>query len=558
MNPAFDTTSRCSLIYCPHEAIRYKFFVQEKFSRASWIAPASIDPPRQPRHAARMKPETTDVSPAWAAVWIVAAACIVRLVLAAWTGLGIDESYMVAASNQFAASYFDHPLASWWLELGSRWLFGNAAPIVVRLPFIALSAVSSWLLYGLTHRLYGARAAFWAVAAYNISPVFSLAFGCWVLPDGPLDAALLAAAYALSRALGIAGHDTRPERRWWGVAGLCAGLALLSKYNAALTLTGAVLLLLTDPVSCVHLRTWRPWAAGLLAAVMFLPVICWNFSHDWQSFHYQGGRAAGLRLHFFAPFSIWGGEALFLLPWLWLPLVALLIAAIQRGPGERRGWFLAMLGVIPVVLFAVIGIWSSTRILYHWAAPGYLMLFPLLGNWAARLGTRAAWWRNIAAGVSAALLAGAALLITAEVGFAIVPGLNRFSPPGKSPLLQVVDWNSVRDELAARGDLNNPKLAVATLRWYDAGKIGYALRGTLPVTVFGPEPHQFGISTPPASLIGRDVLIMAMPGDVSTITAQYAPDFKSISPAPALTVTDHGATLLVIPMLLGTDLLKAP
>jgi hypothetical protein len=99
---------------------------------------------------------------------------------------------------------------------------------------------------------------------------------------------------------------------------------------------------------------------------------------------------------------------------------------------------------------------------------------------------------------------------------------------------------------------------VAALRWYDAGKIGYALGGALPVIVLGPEPHQFGISEPPASLIGHDILLLAMPGDVSAITAAYAPYFKSLRPAPALTVVHHGDVLLVIPVLLGTDLLRAP
>ena len=113
-------------------------------------------------------------------------------------------------------------------------------------------------------------------------------------------------------------------------------------------------------------------------------------------------------------------------------------------------------------------------------------------------------------------------------------------------------------QLADRGVLENPKIALATLRWYDAGKIGYALRGKIPVTVFGPEPHQFGISTPPSSLIGDDVLIMAMPGDISAIADKYRPYFKTIQPEPALTVTQRGATLLVIPMLLGKDLLRAP
>ncbi len=485
--------------------------------------------------------------PAGAATLVIGVAVALRLVFAAGTGLGIDESYMVASTNRFAASYFDHPLASWWLELASRWLFGGEAPIVVRLPFVAFSAVSSWLLFILTRRLYGAAAGFWAVAAYSVSPVFSLAFGCWVLPDGPLDAALLAASYALVRALGIGG---RPAPSWWLAAGFLAGLALLSKYSAALTIGGAVLLLLSDPVARPQLRGWRPWAAAALALLMFTPVLGWNAAHHWQSLHYQGGRAVGAKLHPLAPLSIWGGEALFVLPWLWLPMVALLLGALRRGPAERRGWLLAMLAGPPILLFALIGLWSSTRILYHWATPGYLLLFPLLGDWATRL--RARWRRSVAV-LSGLALAGAALAVAAEIQFGFVGDLDLVFPPGKSPLLQAVDWDSLRGELRGR-----PPAAIAALRWYDAGKIGYALRGDREVTVFGPEPHEFGIATPPARLLGQDVLLLAMPGDVSAIEKTYAPCFKTLSPAPALTVMHRGQVLLVIPVLLGRDLLAAP
>jgi len=478
---------------------------------------------------------------------VVLVAVALRLVFAATTGLGIDESYMVAASGHFDVSYFDHPPVSWWLELASRRVFGNEAPLTVRLPFVAVSLLCSWLLYRLSELLYGGRAAFWAVVAYSLSPVFSVAFGCWVLPDGPLDAALLAAAYAMARALGIAGA---PAPRWWWAAGLFAGLALLSKYNAALVLAGAVMFLASDPASRAVLRSWRPWVAGALAVAMFSPVIWWNWSHGWQSFHYQSFRATGLHVHPLAPLTIWGGEALFVLPWLWLPMFLLLIRALRKGPVERRDWFLAMLGMMPIVLFAAVGVWSSTHILYHWAAPGYLMLFPMLGKWADlwRPGLR-----NTVAAASGLLLVGAAGALAAEEIYNLVPDLDLRFPPGKSPLLQAVDWDSLRPELAGR-DVQ----AVAALRWYDAGKIGYGIAGALPVAVFGPEPHEFGISTPPKDLVGDNVLLIAMPGDVSAITAKYARYFKSLAPAPALIVMNHGKLLLVIPALQGTDLLRPP
>ncbi|MBB5372297.1 glycosyltransferase family 39 protein [Acidocella aromatica] len=483
-----------------------------------------------------------------AAFWVVVIALGFRLVFAGLTGLGIDESYMVAASRSFDASYFDHPLASWWLELGARALSGSAAPIVVRLPFVALSAVSSWLIYAITARLYGARAAFWAVVAYSISPVFSLAFGCWVLPDGPLDAALLAFLYAVIRALGL--PDGRPSPRWWLLAGAFGGLALLSKYSAALVLAGTALAVLSDKTSRRELRRFGPWLSVLIAVLLFTPVLYWNATHGWASFHYQGGRATGLRLRPGMPLTIWGGEALFLLPWLWLPMVWLMLRGLAQGPAERRSWLLAWAAVIPVVLFSVVGLWSSTRILYHWATPGYLMLFPLLGNWAQDFRSRL---RDSVAAVSAGLLGMAALFIAAEISLGFIPALDRVFAPGKSPLLQAVDWDSLATQIPPGVD------AIAAQKWFDAGKIGYALRNSLvTVTVFGVEPHQFAFSAPPSSLLGKNVLVIAMPGSTSATAAKFAGDFQSFEPGPALTVMHRGTVLLVIPTFIGTDMLKTP
>lgn len=473
-----------------------------------------------------------------------------RLILAWGSGLGMDESYMVAASSHFAASYFDHPLASWWLELGARHVFGSAVPIVVRLPFVLLSGVSSWLLYLITRRLFGAKAGFWAVAAYSIAPVFSLAFGSWVLPDGPLNATLLAFLYALIRALGL--PEGQPAPRWWLAAGLFAGLAMLSKYNGALVLVGAALGVLLDPAGRKQLAKPWPWLGVLLALALFLPVIIWNAHHHWASFDYQGGRATGLRLRPLMPFSVWGGEALYVLPWLWAPMIWVMIRGFAAGPAQRVSWLLAWASIIPIMLFSIVGLWSQTHILFHWAAPGYLMLFPLLGEWATRRSGKLIGW---VAGLSGGLLAFAALLIVALVQFGLPPVLANAFKPGKSPMLQAVDWTSITKTFPAGVD------AVAAQKWFDAGKIGYALRRkgiATPVTVFGAKPHQFAFTTPPASLIGKTVLVIAMPGSTTQTWNRFAPDFASFKPGPVLTVQDHGRVLLVIPTFIGTGLKRVP
>src|SRR3954451_10167956 len=69
-----------------------------------------------------------------------------RLAFAATTGLGVDESYMVAAGRAFSFGYFDHPPAAWWLSLAASHLTGSEAAVVVRLPFIMLFALTTWLM----------------------------------------------------------------------------------------------------------------------------------------------------------------------------------------------------------------------------------------------------------------------------------------------------------------------------------------------------------------------------------------------------------------------------
>src|SRR6202046_3838854 len=105
-------------------------------------------------------------------VALIAGTTLVRLVFAATTGLGVDESYMVTAGRVLSLGYFDHPPASWWLSWGAAHLLGAEAPIAVRLPFILLFAVSQFLVWRIGCVVENPQAGFWAAVALNISPVF--------------------------------------------------------------------------------------------------------------------------------------------------------------------------------------------------------------------------------------------------------------------------------------------------------------------------------------------------------------------------------------------------
>ncbi len=54
-------------------------------------------------------------TPAGGLTALILASSAMRLAFAASLGLGIDESYMVAAGREWQLSYFDHPPIAWWL-----------------------------------------------------------------------------------------------------------------------------------------------------------------------------------------------------------------------------------------------------------------------------------------------------------------------------------------------------------------------------------------------------------------------------------------------------------
>lgn len=456
-----------------------------------------------------------------------------RLAFAAAIGLGVDESYMIAAGRVLSLGYFDHPPAAWWLSWASTHLFGSEAPIVARLPFILLFALTTWLMASLGREVAGERAGFCAALTLNLSPVFGITSGGWVLPDGPLDCALTGAALCLIRAL-------NGRRRWWWGAGICAGLALFAKYSAVLTIVGALLFLLLNREHRVWLRRWRPYAAIGLALLIFSPVVVWNFSHDWASFAFQGARAGGPRLHPFAPLETLLGEALFVLPWFWLPMLLLGWRALHS---DWRDQLLACLAAPPIVLFALISAWSSQRVLYHWAAPGYLMLFPLLGRYVA------AHWdqRGIRATIagSAALCVVSMTVIGAQIQFDWLRDLL----PAKDPTAEGLDWTSLRDDLATRG-LLRPGTIVGVPNWRDAGKIAHALGPDVTVICLNRDSRQFGLTSPAARWAGADILLLVVDHPDRVLPTLQA-RFQRLEPLPSSAVTLRGRSLKTITVTLG-------
>jgi hypothetical protein len=320
-----------------------------------------------------------------------------------------------------------------------------------------------------------------------------------------------------------------------------------------------------------------------LALAVFAPVPVWNALHGWASFAFQGDRAVGLRFHPLAPVVTLAGEALFVLPWFWLPMMMLAFSTslfggrlegvggasgasdldpppsptpLPRGEGanfvhHRR--LLICLAAPPIVLFALISAWSSQRVLFHWAAPGYLMLFPLLGQWAAQHADRA-WLRRTTI-ATAALAIGAMAVIGSQARLDWL-ATTIGATARHDPTIEGIDWTSLRTELTARGQLH-PGSVVGVPNWRDAGKIAYALGPDVTVLCLNRDSRQFGFADPPSAYLGRDVLLLVA-DHADRVVPQLAKTFRGIETLAPATIELRGRVLRTIAVYQGQQLLAWP
>jgi len=496
-----------------------------------------------------------------AVIAIVLVGIAARIILAATIGLGVDESYEVVVSRALSWGYLDHPPLSFWMAGGLARLVHSEHRVLLRLPFILTFAGTTWLMFKLTARLYGARAGMFAALLLNLAPVFSLSTGGWILPDGPLDFAMVAAALALTHVL--LEPNPRHAMRWWLLAGVATGVALLSKYHAVFLLLGTTAFVVTRREARGWLKRPEPYVAAAVALAFFAPVVIWNAHHGFVSFRFQGGRAIPTHAHHLtALLQNLAGQAGYLLPWIWVPLVYQMYRALRAGPKDGARWLLLCLGAGPVVAFTLISLGGNPG-LPHWPAPGYLLLLPLVGAAAARreaLGSRERVQLH-------RWLAAAAVAFVALTTFAasdVATGwVSRAEPAWFTrgdPSLEAYDWTDLRPELAARGLLTGTRPVVAATRWIEGAKIGYAMGPDIPTLCLSDDPRHFYYLYPPAQFLGRDMLILVRVPDRGPrrdIVHDYAPYFASVQAAGTVPIRRGGVTVFNVAVYRATAMRAA-
>jgi 4-amino-4-deoxy-L-arabinose transferase-like glycosyltransferase len=439
------------------------------------------------------------------ALILLAVLTAVRLLVAAVTPLSPDEAYYWVWSKALAPGFLDHPpMVALWIRAGTA-LLGDGA-LGIRLLGPLSAALGTVLLARAAEDLFPGR-RLGVPAAVLLNATLLLGAGAVTMtPDTPLLFFWTATLWALAQLL-------RTGRAWWWiVAGLAAGGALDSKYTAALLGLGMALWLIADPAGRRWLRTPWPWAGGVLAVLIFTPVLAWNAAHGWASFAKQGGRTGDWHP---ADALRYLGELIGSQLGLGTPLVAILCAAgvwasVRRFREGGAATLLACLTVPGVAVFLEHAL--GDRVQANWPA----ILFPAAVIAAAAYAPR--YWRPAAA-LGFAITA----VVYLQAATAILPLPRKLDPT----LIRLGGWDGLAAEVA-RQATQAPAAFIAADNYGVAAILAHALPGP----VVGAEPRWALFNLPQIDLAGQSGLL------VRSHRRHGGPD-----PAPFLSVQPAGTVL---------------
>lgn len=190
-----------------------------------------------------------------------------------------DELYYLACAQHPAIGYVDHPPLSIWILGAFVSLFGDSLFALRTIPAI-VGALIVYVVGVLTKELGGGR---FAQGLACLSSLFApVILGMTSIYNmNPYDILLwLMAAYTVVRLV----KTGRTEL--WFALGVVVGLGLLNKISMGWLAVGIAI-----GFNATSERRWLkspyPYIAALIAALIFLPFVLWNATHDWAHMEFM-------------------------------------------------------------------------------------------------------------------------------------------------------------------------------------------------------------------------------------------------------------------------------
>lgn len=318
----------------------------------------------------------------------------------------------LAWGHEWQWGYYKHPpLPSWEVEL----FFDTLGDLGVYLLSQITIGVTYLFVYLLGRELMAQK---WAAAGTLLTACiyyFSIP-----TPEFNHNVAQMPLWAAIVYAYFLAVRDN--STRAWSLLGVLAGVALLTKYAAAVLLAVVLIHFLAGPERRVLLRNRGPYLSIVLCGAILAPHIVWLVHHHFPTLSYatrRAGQSAGMVHRLLAPLHFLLTQLLDISPAI---LVAAIAGFIGREswktilPPDRNLRFLLTFTFGPAVLTCALSLLTGMGLRDMWGAPMW-DLFGLLLVYATRTRWSQVSWKRLSVCMGAAfvLLPAAYVLSTAIV-----------------------------------------------------------------------------------------------------------------------------------------------
>jgi 4-amino-4-deoxy-L-arabinose transferase-like glycosyltransferase len=516
------------------------------------------------------------IAPRWRcrliAAFLILGAAILRLLYLANDcplDLAPDEAHYWDWSRHLDWSYYSKgPLVSWIIRL-SCWLFGpisehftGSEMLAVRIPAVVFGSLLLVSVHVLTVQVFRREGLALAVVAIGLTMPLLAAGSALMTIDSPYTCCWGWALVVGFRA--VVGDrkrqgDTETGRQgdretqplpvslspglrvcssWpWLALGLLVGVGILAKYTMVLFVPFLGLFLLATPAHRHLLRRPGFWIMALVAALCCLPIVIWNWQHDWITLrHAMGhvGMQSERTIHWLGPLRYVGTQFGILLGF-WF--IVWLRGMWAHRPGHEARPELLYLWWLSAPMFIFFGLFSLKNGggEPNWPVTAYVSGLVLAAGWIAeQLQSPSPAWRRwtLASTIGFGVLG---LLLTVAVHRIIwvQPVLLRIvgheTPERPMPLRKIDPtarlrgWrtparevDAIREQLRRQG----VEAEIAGGSWTLPGELGFYCAGHPQAYSFGPalgERHsQYDLWRPnpvddPQEFAGKTFIVVGAP-----------------------------------------------
>ncbi len=381
---------------------------------------------------------------------------MIRLIVAPFFGLGVDEAHYALYGRFLDLSYVDHPPLVGWLHAIIFNLFGTNE-FLVRLPAILLFAATSYCCYVFILRVTKSiQLALVSVLALNCSFMLN-ALAIMLLPDSILFPLVFLLIFVVERL------ESQKRPVDFIFLGILLGLMGLSKYTAILLVPPLIVFFMMRKRYDIVFSPYMLLAAAI-ALLMIVPVFYWNLTHNWISFRYQGGHVFGTLAtsakNFFESIAAQVGAYS---PFLFVVAVYGFFKVWRREETYLR--LAVLFGGTLIVFFMVTSLYERT--LPHWPSVFYLLFIPV---GAYHLFTSQKKWQRY--------------FVYVAIGFSLFATLFAYTelagkfirlPDYKSPFRDIYGYRDMAaqaDDILKKHPSERPK-ALAVTNWTEGSRVMY-------------------------------------------------------------------------------------